>query len=333
MKAIDCATKLNESMVENLKRAGVKAAGRYLGDAGSWKAMSPAEANIILKAGLSIFSIWETNPTNPAYFSAQQGQNDAVAASRYARSVGQPQGTPIYFTVDYDAGTGDLGPITAYFRAIKAAQTGYAVGAYGSFRIIEELGRSGMADCFYQTYAWSAGKLSAYTHLYQFQNDRTIAGIRVDLDSIIKTGGTWGKTGTQPAVGGNAAPNQPIPQKPADYTIKSGDTLSEIGVRFGLDYHQIKKWNGLTSDTIYPGQKLKLYQPSGLANANPIPYPGRLIRRGSTGKNVVLIQKAVGALADGIFGPKTEAAVKTYQFSHGLVSDGIVGPKTWSALF
>jgi hypothetical protein len=34
--------------------------------------------------------------------------------------------------------------------------------------------------------------------------------------------------------------------------------------------------------------------------------------------------------ADGVFGPKTEAAVKAFQKKHGLATDGIVGPKTWS---
>ena len=36
--------------------------------------------------------------------------------------------------------------------------------------------------------------------------------------------------------------------------------------------------------------------------------------------------------ADGIFGPKTEAAVKQWQKNHGLKADGIIGPKTWASL-
>lgn len=35
---------------------------------------------------------------------------------------------------------------------------------------------------------------------------------------------------------------------------------------------------------------------------------------------------------DGIFGSKTETAVKAWQKHHGLVADGIIGPKTWAAM-
>jgi cell wall-associated NlpC family hydrolase len=36
--------------------------------------------------------------------------------------------------------------------------------------------------------------------------------------------------------------------------------------------------------------------------------------------------------ADGVFGPKTQAAVIAFQTAKGLTADGIVGPKTWAAL-
>lgn len=45
------------------------------------------------------------------------------------------------------------------------------------------------------------------------------------------------------------------------------------------------------------------------------------------------IQALCGQQEDGIFGPKTKAAVVTFQAGAGLTADGICGPKTWSAFF
>ena len=67
---------------------------------------------------------------------------------------------------------------------------------------------------------------------------------------------------------------------------------------------------------------------------DPDGYPGYLIKRGSRGEVVKKIQRRLGRLVvDGIFGPKTEARVKSFQAAWGLAVDGIVGPITWKALF
>ena len=43
------------------------------------------------------------------------------------------------------------------------------------------------------------------------------------------------------------------------HTVRSGDTLSEIAMAYRTSVNKIKKWNGLRSDRIYPGQKLKIW--------------------------------------------------------------------------
>ena len=45
-----------------------------------------------------------------------------------------------------------------------------------------------------------------------------------------------------------------------------------------------------------------------------------------------LIQEAVGAPIDGIFGPLTQRYVINWQSANNLVADGIVGPKTLDAM-
>ncbi|MBO9128908.1 N-acetylmuramoyl-L-alanine amidase [Bacillus sp. 165] len=67
-------------------------------------------------------------------------------------------------------------------------------------------------------------------------------------------------------------------------------------------------------------------------NEAAVPYPGRLIRKGSKGRDVERIQRTISVTPDGIFGLKTELAVRAYQARHGLVADGIVGPKTWNEM-
>lgn len=58
-----------------------------------------------------------------------------------------------------------------------------------------------------------------------------------------------------------------------------------------------------------------------------------LLKNGSRGNDVKKLQEKLGLTADGIFGPGTEQAVKTWQQSHGLAADGIVGSLTWGKLF
>ena len=46
------------------------------------------------------------------------------------------------------------------------------------------------------------------------------------------------------------------------YTVRYGDTLSEIAMIYRTSVRKIKKWNGLRSDRIYSGQKLKIWKKS-----------------------------------------------------------------------
>lgn len=64
---------------------------------------------------------------------------------------------------------------------------------------------------------------------------------------------------------------------------------------------------------------------------------GMLLRRGSVGEQVKLLQHLLNGqedppeprlATDRIFGPKTHGAVVSFQRSHRLVADGIVGPRT-----
>lgn len=68
------------------------------------------------------------------------------------------------------------------------------------------------------------------------------------------------------------------------------------------------------------------------------PYPGAVLRQGSKGDNVRVVQQRLSDLGyslgvDGNFGPGTAKAVVAFQQKQNLGNDGIVGPNTWKALW
>jgi hypothetical protein len=44
-------------------------------------------------------------------------------------------------------------------------------------------------------------------------------------------------------------------------------------------------------------------------------------------------QHALGTPSDGLYGPNTARAARTYQAAHGLQADGLIGALTWASLF
>lgn len=57
-----------------------------------------------------------------------------------------------------------------------------------------------------------------------------------------------------------------------------------------------------------------------------------VLREGSKGAEVRQLQTLLKIAADGVFGPRTKAAVKEFQTAAGLLPDGIAGPATWDKL-
>jgi peptidoglycan hydrolase-like protein with peptidoglycan-binding domain len=114
----------------------------------------------------------------------------------------------------------------------------------------------------------------------------------------------------------------------------------------------LSQWGSqnLASQGYTPAQILRSYYGNvEIVNNAPIrgissSYPGTALRRGSSGPNVVVIQVELNRISqnypaipklnpvDGIFGSRTEAAVRKFQEIFGLEVDGVVGKATWYAL-
>ena len=131
---------------------------------------------------------------------------------------------------------------------------------------------------------------------------------------------------------------EPLAAKFCNGTTVTCEGLSQWGSQYlaqeGLGYDEILK-------RYYGDVELVKNAPvQGIRES----YPGKLIRVGSTGPEVVVIQTELNRIGrnypaipkipvvDGVFGPKTEAAVRKFQQIFNLQVDGIVGSATWYAL-
>lgn len=111
-----------------------------------------------------------------------------------------------------------------------------------------------------------------------------------------------------------------------------GQTLAvdgNFGQKTKTAVKNLQKANGLTVDGIVGQNTWKT-----LLTLSPLPT----LRQGSFGAYVKYLQQLlesnlvpVGTI-DGVFGTKTENAVKTFQTEKSLTADGIVGQNTWKAL-
>ena len=131
---------------------------------------------------------------------------------------------------------------------------------------------------------------------------------------------------------------EPLAAKFCNGTTVTCEGLSQWGSQYLAQ-------QGYTSDDIlrsyYGNVEIVTNAP---IRGNTSSYPGTPLRQASTGPNVVILQASLNRISqnypaipkiptvDGIFGSRTEAAVRKFQEIFDLTPDGIVGPATWYAI-
>ena len=83
--------------------------------------------------------------------------------------------------------------------------------------------------------------------------------------------------------------------------------------------------------------------PSGYFGGETLPYPGEVLRIGSSGEYVTALQEYLNTISDtytqipkitvdGSFGPATENAIRAFQRTFGLAESGIVSASLWDSI-
>lgn len=133
-------------VAEQAVQHGAHAVCRYL------KNLAAHEVATLSGAGLKIVSIWETTARRAlAGFAA--GHSDGMRAREMAEALGQPHGSAVYATADFDVIVEQEQDVLDYFRGFRTGLAGaYRPGAYANGAVCARALSQLIAD-----YTWLAG--------------------------------------------------------------------------------------------------------------------------------------------------------------------------------
>ena len=147
--------------VELLRVRGVRTVIRYFNHRNSTKLphkrLELAEALALVDAGFDLAVVFQQGGGRDGAIGeldAAHGRTDATQALALARTLGQPEGSAIYFAVDHDYfRNSELRAIEPYFAEVRQTFDGrYRVGVYGSGVLGGRMQDKGYADL-----VWLAG--------------------------------------------------------------------------------------------------------------------------------------------------------------------------------
>lgn len=187
LSGCDASSACTASTIACLQQNGIAFIGRYYSQTThvAGKKLTAGEAHLISQGGIDIVAVYEDGPTSYGYFSASRGTSDANAALAQAAAIGQPAGSAIYFTVDYDAAHSEIaGNITAYFQAVAAViGTHYVVGVYGSGDVCTAILKTGHAKLAWLAQSTGWGGHSTFTNWVIKQGpEQSVCGLDSDTD-------------------------------------------------------------------------------------------------------------------------------------------------------
>lgn len=188
--------------IPQLKERGVVAVGRYYARKQQWQGKRIAfnkiggrsEIDLLRSSNIAVISIYQYLSSNPKKFltgladtgsAKAEASQDAQAALQQATNVGQPEGTPIFFGVDFNLRQNQnqlIQAVVTYFQRVRdIVGDKYRLGAYGNGLANRILREKNLIE-----FSWVSGSRSfAETtqfissdnwHLFQNKVDRRFGG-------------------------------------------------------------------------------------------------------------------------------------------------------------
>jgi hypothetical protein len=242
--------------IPGITNAGKQFVCEYIGTADNDGYLRPSDVMALTNQGLQIVSIFERTPTSASYFTMANADYDATVSINAAIEAGQPSGSAIYFTVDYQVSSADFSAIDSYFQEIRkdfnqyfAAHPGinYKIGVYAPGNVLPTL----MGDASVgASYSWLAEPWGIYSYssenLAQTQDGVMIGGINADLDEAYTADfGQWGTSSSptaQPVFGGLSITGGQL------QTTLSGLVSGQTVIVYGST--DLKNWTPVKTNTV-----------------------------------------------------------------------------------
>lgn len=169
-----------------LAAAGMRFVVRYLSpvvDGG--KGLSQPEVDDLRRHGIEIVLVHEEAP-DAAAAGRRRGAEDARAAQAHLERLDLDPALPVYFAVDFDATAGQQDAVDSYLAGAASVIGPLRTGVYGGHGVITRCQAAGTASWFWQTHAWSDGRVASGIHLYQHRIEDRLDGNAVDLDRALQ---------------------------------------------------------------------------------------------------------------------------------------------------
>ncbi len=116
------------------------------------KTLTRPERDLILSKGFSIGVVFQhRNDLMKTFLDRKRARYDARRALELTEELGQPKGSVIFFSVDFDARETNMPHVERYFKTVGAllGAARYKVGVYGDGHVCDRLKRAGLA-----AYCW-----------------------------------------------------------------------------------------------------------------------------------------------------------------------------------